>query len=42
MAVFSCGALPVVLVFVCSFFFFYCNIEAGAPGRHDIVFAATK
>ena len=42
MAVFSCGALPVVLVLVRSFFcFFACNIEAGAPGKHERVFVAT-
>ena len=37
MAVFSCGALPVVLVLVLFVFSFFlsCNIEAGAPGRHE-------
>ena len=34
---FSCGALPVVLVLVCLCLFFSCNIEAGAPGRHERV-----
>lgn len=31
---FSCGAVPVVLVLVCLLNF-SCNIEAGAPGRHE-------
>ena len=37
MAVFSCGALPAGLVLLFFCFLFSCNIEAGAPGRHERV-----
>ena len=36
---FSCGALPVVLVVVCFVFFFSCSTKAGAPGRHERVWS---